>query len=258
MPELNLEPSRRLLNFTRLHVWPFLMRYVWPALRFCLQQIVKWWTRKLPPNFHSSEYGGTDPPPRLMLRPAYTILPFIRWPLGYHVVHPFQVIFGALVLSVGAQFFWFFFVGITRIEFPRNFGHEYLVAFSIVYASLSFLLFLWRVFRPGVHTAEAGYSWLARLLPLPLWTTEMFLVPAIVAWLGYLISLGASAELGWYLMLCALSLMLMATWEAKRRASQKRTTVDDLIRARTFETRMEAHDTTHGTPADKPDVAELG
>jgi hypothetical protein len=73
-----------------------------------------------------------------------------------------------------------------------------------------------------------------------------------------------SAELGWWLMLCALSLMLMAVWDMKRRASQRRATVDYMIRAETLEARVSDQEApmrqraTPGADSNKPDVAELG
>jgi hypothetical protein len=42
----------------------------------------------------------------------------------------------------------------------------------------------------------------------PVWRCEIVLVPAAVVWTGYYIRGSFSAELGWWLMLCALSFML--------------------------------------------------
>ena len=89
------------------------------------------------------------------------------------------------------------------------------------------------------------------------------LVPAAVGVAGYYVSGGFSFELGWWLMLTALALMLMAVWESKRRWSQKRATVDDMIRAKTFEQRVSSQEARMQRGAapnadpDKPDVAEL-
>jgi len=222
--------------------------------------------RTLPPNFHSHEHGGVDAPPRILLKPAYTVLPFIRAPLGYHVVHPYQAIVMALGLSILPPFLAIFYVGFTRVQMPDNVGHEYMIYFAILYLVLSLLRFAWRVLGPrkNIHSAEAGYSWLARLTPLPVWLCEIVLVPAAVGYVGYLIRESFSAELGWWLLICAMSLMLMAVWEAKRRASQRRATVDDIIRAETFEARVSGQEARAkpaagmNADADKPDVAELG
>jgi hypothetical protein len=159
-----------------------------------------------------------------------------------------------------------FYVGFTRVQMPDKLGHEYLIEFAVAYFVLSLLIFAWRALGPkkNVHSAEAGYSWLARLTPLPVWLCEIVLVPAGVGYVGYLIRESFSAELGWWLLICAMSLMLMAVWETKRRASQRRATVDDMIRAETFEARVSEQEAQRrgqaalGTDPDKPDIAELG
>jgi len=115
-----------------------------------------------------------------------------------------------------------------------------------------------------IHTSEAGYSWLVWLTPLPVSLCEIVLVPAAVGIAGYYVSGSFSFELGWWLMLTALAPMLMAVWESKRRWSQKRATVDDMIRAKTFEARVSSQEAqmqrgaSPSADADKPDVAELG
>jgi hypothetical protein len=226
--------------------------------------------RALQPNFHSHEYGGVDAPPRLLLRPAYIMLPFIRAPVGFEHVRPMSVIMMTGWLILGPGILEFIYVGFTRAKLPDDLGYIYLFYFALAYCALALAVFVRRAigqrWREEIHTAEAGYSWLAWMTPLPVWLCEIVLVPAAVGVAGYFIQHSAfSYELGWWLMLTALSLMLMAVWESKRRWSQHRATVDDVIRAKTFEARVSGHEAQGqggavpgADAAGKPDIAELG
>ena len=61
---------------------------------------------------------------------------------------------------------------------------------------------------------------------------EQILVPRGVTILGYAIAHSFSVVLGWWFILCGISLYFMARWEHKRTWSQRRSTVDDTIRSK--------------------------
>jgi hypothetical protein len=222
--------------------------------------------RSLPPNFHTQEYGGAYQPPKLLWRPAYSLLPFLRAPVGYEIVRPFPVIIMTGWLIFGPPMIEFVYVGSMRARLPDNLGHEAMMEFAVLYCVLALGIFVRRLIgqrrREQVHSSEAGYSWLAWLTPLPVWLCEQILVPAAVVGAGYAISNSFSYELGLWLILSGISLFFVAHWESRRRWSQQRATVDDMIRAQMFEAqvnREEPQPAGRTSPeADKPDIAELG
>jgi hypothetical protein len=89
---------------------------------------------------------------------------------------------------------------------------------------------------------------------------ELVIVLDAVFALGYALDrAGVSMELGWWLMACGVSLLLMALWEFRRSWAQRRATTDDLVRAKAFEARVE-RPTTATRPQgskDGPDFADL-
>jgi len=221
----------------------------------------------LPRNFHSDEYGGVSAPAPWVLLPAYTVLPFLRSPIGLQLVHPWTVIrrtLGLIILPVIV-------VGIVNgFRSPqRNIshsGHIFLSLFALAYFAVALVIFVrrWRGQRKGeeMHSGEAGYSWLVQRTTLPAPLCEQVVVPLATGALGYLIARTLSFELGWWLVAAGVSLFIMARWESRRLWSQHQATVDDLIRAKTYEDRMERHEAggraSPSKGSDEPVFADLG
>jgi uncharacterized membrane protein YhaH (DUF805 family) len=192
--------------------------------------------RHLPRNFHSHEYGGVVAPLHWLLLPAYTVLPFIRSPLGMQLVHPRNTV----VIRVVALIFLpliieAVYVGFTQARLPENMGHIPLIYFALAYLAVTLVLFArrWHGQRHGeeLHSGEAGYSWLAWYSTLPVALCEQLIVPLAVGALGYVVAHTFSVELGWWLMAAGVSLFIMARWEYRRIWSQHQATVDDIVRA---------------------------
>ena len=217
--------------------------------------------RTLPPNLHSHEYGGIQAPPHLMLLPAYTVLPFLRAPLGYDLVRPGMAVIrtGALIiLPAIVEFMW---VGITKRPIVSS-RVPYLSLFALAYLVLSVIVFArrWLGQRRGeeLHSGEAGHSWLARYTRLPIPLCELIITPMLVAGAGYLMAGNVSNELGWWLEAAGASLFVMALWEYRRTWSQRRATMDDVVRAKAFEARVDRVTPAAATPRqDGPDFADL-
>jgi hypothetical protein len=206
--------------------------------------------RDLPRNFHSDEYGGVYAPGPLLLLPAYTLLPFIRSPVGIQLVNPAKVIrrvVGLIVLPFIAEVLW---VGFTQKRLPDSMGHISLVAFALAYLIASLVVFARRWYGQHhgaeLHSGEAGYSWLVWRTTVPVGACEQVIVPLIAGVLGYAIAHTFSIELGWWLMAAGVSLLIMARWEYRRVWSQHQATVDDLIRAKSYEDRMTRHESMQG------------
>ena len=220
--------------------------------------------RDLPPNFHSHEYGGTDAPAPILLMPAYTVLPFIRSPLGYEIVHIMPAIrrtLGLIILPVIAEFLW---VGFTNKRLPENMGHGYLVDFALAYLVADIVIFgrRWMGQRKGekLHSAEAGYSWLAWYTPLPVALCELVAAPGALLLIGEVFHRTVSIELGWWFRFAGASLFLMGWWEHRRIWSQHRATTDDLVRAKAFDARVDhagVHQGPSPTAAEGTDFADL-
>ena len=142
-------------------------------------------------------------------------------------------------------------------------GFPYLSLFALTYLVLSLAIFArrWWGQRHGeeIHSSEAGYSWLARYSHLPVPVCELAIVPFAVFALGYVLAHTVTLELGWWLMACGASLCLMALWEHRRVWSQHRATVDDVVRAKVFEARVDraAPQTSPVGGKDEPDFADL-
>jgi hypothetical protein len=222
--------------------------------------------RSLPRNFHSHEYGGVIAPPAWVLIPAYSLLPFIRHPLGLYIVHPRVVVIRVVALIFLPLIIEVFYVGFTQARLPENMGHIPLIYFAVAYLAVSMVVFArrWQGQRRGeeLHSGEAGYSWLAWHTSLPVGLCEQLIVPLAVGLLGYLIAHTFSIELGWWLMATGVSLFIMARWEYHRLWSQHQATVDDLVRAKTYEERMSSHEAGQGAASqastDGPVFADLG
>jgi hypothetical protein len=138
-------------------------------------------------------------------------------------------------------------------------GHLWLAGFAVASLAVSCVIFARRALRQRrgeeIHTAEAGYSVLTWRTNLPVALCEQIIVPLALAAVGWLIAHTFSLELGWWLMVCAASWLVMARWELRRRLSQTRATVDDMIRAKTFEARLDGHERQARTASRGPDLA---
>jgi hypothetical protein len=222
--------------------------------------------RELPRNFHSDEYGGVSAPAGWVLMPAYTILPFIRSPLGIHLVHPWTVIRRTLLLIVVPTIIEAVASAFSPPHPRKDLGLLPLDVFALAYCALSLAIFArrWRGQRSGddMHSAESGYSILVRITSLPVWLIEQLVVPVATLGLGYLIAQTISVEFGWWLMVAGLSVFIMARWEHRCLWAQHQATVDDFIRAGSYEDRIARHDNQHAgaanAGADAPVFADLG
>jgi hypothetical protein len=222
-------------------------------------------TRDLPRNFHSHEYGGVTAPPWWLLAPAYSVLPFIRRPLGMVTVHPRKVIARTVLLVLLPPLIHWFYIAFTSRLLSDHMGHIWLVYFAVASLAVSLAIFIYRWYgqRHGeeLHSAEAGYSWLALKTRLPVALSEQLIIPLAIGLLGYGIAQTFSFELGWWLVASGASLCIMALWEYRRIWSQHQATVDDIVRAKTYEERMGRHETQQGPsqrPSDAPVFADLG
>lgn len=196
--------------------------------------------RGFPGNFHSFEYGGGKAPNRWLLAPAYTLLPLIRAPLGYDLVKPLPAIARALLVLGGG------FAGQYALARPEPEDFPLLAGFALACLAAALLRFLRRWAGQGredIHTGEAGYSFLARLLPVPACLTEILILPALIAYAGWVLwDSGASCALGVWLMLAGSSLSLMGQWEHRRHWSQARAMSDDALRAQSYGAQMQARE----------------
>jgi hypothetical protein len=220
--------------------------------------------RDLPHNIHAHELGSGHAPPGWMFMPGYIVLPLVREPLGYEIVHPLRAA-GQRVIVAALGFLVF-------ITYPPAVtGPEWFYGYLGVSFVAACIAFTRRAIgqRRGeqIHTAECGWSYLARFTSLPVWLCEQVLVPLGIAALGYFTAQTVSFLLGWFWVLTGASLALMGHWESARRRAQMRTTVDDLLRAQAFGERLAdqeqqayARPTGRSTAGqgDEPDVAELG
>ncbi len=187
------------------------------------------------PNYHGQDprggkpvYHGWD------VLPALTVLPWLRYPVGNKVAKPLNAIINAAFLTFATPFIWAFIFRDDAWNYPRNIGLPWLMAFAWGCAAVCFAVWAWRVFRlmqsgreqqaggqhrvKPVHQMEAGYSWAARLLtPLPLWLTELFLVPAAFIWAGWCFLHGPSLDLGLWLFVVGFSLAVLGFTELRHR-----------------------------------------
>jgi uncharacterized membrane protein len=223
--------------------------------------------RNLPRNHHGADPSGVVAPLPIFLLPAYTVLPFIRSPLGIGLVNPWNVIRRTLGLIILVPILEAILDIFVPSRASRDMGHVWLSIFALSYLVVSLVILArrWQGQRNGeeVHSAETGYSWLALRTKLPVGICEQLIVPLAIGILGYLIDHTFSVELGWWLMAAGVSLFILARWESRSFWAQHQGTVDDLIHAKSFEKRMERHETkqsgvTAGTPQDGPVFADLG
>jgi len=216
--------------------------------------------RELPPNFY--EHGGPPAPWWPLLWPAAMILPFVRAPLGYEMVYPKERIKWTLALF----FFPPILVGLYEAFSRHVVQNPGLIYLTLYFAPASFLLSLVIFARrcwgqrksEQVHTASAGYSWLTWYTNLPMPLSEQILTPLIVLLAGYAIAHTFSVALGWWLILSALSLFILARYEHRRFWHHRRTPVDDAIHAQVYEDRMKRQE-QHGNKrkGGDPDEADL-
>jgi hypothetical protein len=216
--------------------------------------------RRLPRNFHAIDHHDTSAPPHCtVLFPARTVLPFLRTPLGYNMVHPGAALTGAIALCFLPLVFWALYAGVRQPHIPDNIGHTWLMGFAVVSFLATCLIFARRAIgqRRGtqIHTSEAGYCYLTWRTDLPVPLCEQIIVPAALMCLGWLIAHSVSFELGWWLVVCGVSYLVMARWEYTRRLAQTRTTVDDMIRAESFEERLDSHEQAARRQKAKPSSA---
>jgi hypothetical protein len=76
---------------------------------------------------------------------------------------------------------------------------------------------------------------------------NIFAEVASLPLLGIIVHDSFYVVLGWWLILCGISLFFMARWEHKRTWSQRRATTDDTLRAEAYERRIKAHERGDGS-----------
>ena len=219
--------------------------------------------RSLPPNFHSHEYGTIDAPPHFLLAPAYMALPFLRSPIGYGLVRPFTAFYRTVLLIVVPVVLEWLWEGLRPQRRDVLDGFPFLSAYAAAYLVLSLVLAARRSIglnrAPPLHSQEAGHSWLVRFTTLPVPLCEILIIPGAVFLLGLVVRNTVSWELGWWWMITGLSLFGMGLWEFRRLRAQQRATTDDMMRAKTFEERVDKQDAgaKSGPQKDEPDFADL-
>jgi hypothetical protein len=179
------------------------------------------------PNYHGPDPRGGTPVTHHSWAavPALTVLCLLRYPVGNKVASPGTVIIVAAFMYFAAPWVSLFICGLLGMQsLPPNLGTGPLAAFAIACAAACALVWAWRLLRLGragsVHQQEAGYSWPARLIgPLPLWLSEIFVVPGAVGLAGWYVFNGPSLTLGAWLMMCGASLALMGFAELRHRIS---------------------------------------
>jgi hypothetical protein len=226
-------------------------------------------TRKLPLNIHSSEYGGIHPLPFWFLyTPAYTVICFLRAPLGYEMCRPIDAIRHGVVLIFSSELLSALWVSAHARPLPDSVGLRFIWYFTAAHFVISCVIFARRSWgqRHGeqVHTCSAGHFFLTRHTRLPVFLSEVVIMPGGVFVLGYWIYHYASIALGAWLICASISLLLMSAWETARYWSQIRATADDFIWANDYEERtrthenLSGHDATGNNKKDKePDFADL-
>ena len=224
--------------------------------------------RQLPANIWQHEHGAHRPLPGLLLVPARVALPLIRWPVGYELCRPFRALCLRLILMVLVYFFMGFYPPAVRgwLLFPAYLTVSLLAEFSV---------FAQRVIGQQrgeeIHTTEAGWSHLTWRTGWPVFLCEQVIVPASIAGTGYVVAQAWSFTLGWWLVLTGASLGILARWESARRWKLTRSTVDQMLQAQLFGSRVEQHEARAYNPLDgkpgertqprgqeKPDKATLG
>ncbi len=223
--------------------------------------------RELRENFHTHDHGTAHMPPSWMLFPAYTVLPFLRRPLGYAIIYPWH-----FLVSLGMVAF----VGFMLVPFipAAALGPLWLTWFACASFALSCVIFAARLIgrRRGerLHTHNAGYSHLTLETKLPVWLCEQVLIPLLLGGVGWILAHRLSYELGWWLILCGFSYCLMSNWEGHKRAALDRQIINDMARGQVFGDRVDANQTgTTGSPGlsraswgagqqDDEQAAELG
>jgi len=221
--------------------------------------------RQLPPNIHEHQHGRVRQPAWVLLLPAYTLLPLLRSPLGYEVAYPRHAFAWLLILMVIG--------GVVALFYPpAAMGFRWFAAVCLLSFVASCVQFVqrWRGQGRGeeIHTLEAGYSLLAWHSDLPVPLVEQLLIPAGLAAIGWGIAHTFSAELGWWLFVGGFSYALMARWEYRMLWAAIREPVNQMIRAKLFEQRLDAHERkarryaphaqrpqAAGSDSDEPDVA---
>jgi hypothetical protein len=201
--------------------------------------------RALVRNYHRDDGHGMVPPPdRRLLDPAYSVLPWVRWPVGYDHAAPISAICRVVLLTILPQVGWFLWCGFTGTPWPKNTGQWYLIYFASFCAVASCAVWALRLFGVGrgveINSAEAGWSRILWYVPfLPPWLCEIVIVPALFIFAGWQCYSTFSRNLGAWLVLCGLSLALMAQWELRRRIRADLTVIDLRTQGETSGWRME-------------------
>ena len=209
------------------------------------------------PNYHGPDpRGGAPVLHGWDVLPALTVLPWLRYPVGNKIARPVNAIINAAFLTFITPLIWGF---IYRDEYrqPSGIGLPWLMAFAWGSAALCLAVWAWRVLRlmqsarkgggsrvKPVHQMEAGYSWLARWTPLPLWLTEVFLIPGAFLAAGWRFFIGPSMDLGLWLAVVGFSLALLGFAELRHRVGVSGSITDMSVQGDAAGVSMGAY-TTH-------------
>jgi hypothetical protein len=201
-----------------------------------------------------------------LLQPALTVLPLLRAPIGRNLVLPHDVALRALSLIFFPSAIAWLWVAFTATPLPESVGLRFMWYFAGLYLISSLIVFARRWWgqnhREHIHQSEAGWSFLAWYTPVSAKYSER-LAPACLAGLGSLIAHTVSQALGWWLLICAGSLLVLSGYENRRYWAGERDTVDAMTDALADEERVKRYESAHGSSQSKsgdkddPDFADL-
>ncbi len=203
--------------------------------------------RELRSNIHFREAGAAGKPSWWVLFPVVSVLPLIRWPVGYDIITPMGAASNLALSFVLPYVAWFAALGLFQVPVPPNVGNPfsydpYYIGFIVFCAAAAAfnMLVRWIGLRRGasIHSEEAGWSWLTLTTPLPPLLCELVLVPLMLAGLGWLVLRNLSFNLGVWLMLCAASYVFLAVWEARISWRARVNVINDMKRATVYSGRV--------------------
>jgi hypothetical protein len=203
--------------------------------------------REIRSNIHFREAGAASKPTGWLLFPALSILPLVRRPVGYDIITPIGAVGNLVISFVLPYVLWFAAIGLFQVPVPPNVGYplhydQYYVAFIVLCAVAAIINTIVRGIGlrrgAGIHSEEAGWSWVTLCTPLPPLLCELMVVPVLLAGVGWLVLRSFSFNLGAWLMLCAASYVFLVIWEARIYWRARINVVNDMKRADVYSGRV--------------------